>query len=373
LPYRPVKVTEPYQMLGEIEPDLARIIGIDVIGIPGRTNIFGFESKNFREFRTFWGQVVLIPEDFKTRLDENGDLLIFPQGDTSVPPSAKMPKTGYFFDSISRQGITDESKLDPSDNTEEFTLMSEEDIRYWKAAIKSIENTDKGVIAGSGGTALGDIALVPAPFMKYPRGIHDVSEWYMSTLTRQDYIHEVFTRQTEIALKNLATFHEIVGNAIEAVYMCGTDFGTQDSLFCDPATFASLYMPYYRQMNDWIHKNTGWKTFKHSCGAVEQLIPYFIESGFDILNPVQTNASGMDAENLKKKYGGEIVFWGGGIDTQKVLPFGKPEEVREHILRKCEVLGKNGGFVFNSIHNVQANIPVRNLVAMIETLNEINK
>jgi Uroporphyrinogen-III decarboxylase len=125
-------------------------------------------------------------------------------------------------------------------------------------------------------------------------------------------------------------------------------------------------------MNDWIHANTGWKTFKHSCGAIEPFISLLIESGFDILNPVQCSAAGMEPEKLKQKYGRDIVFWGGGIDTQQVLPFGKPVEVREQVLRRCEIFAKSGGFVFNAIHNIQANTPVCNIVAMLDAIKEFN-
>jgi uroporphyrinogen-III decarboxylase len=126
-------------------------------------------------------------------------------------------------------------------------------------------------------------------------------------------------------------------------------------------------------MNEWVHKNTKWKTFKHSCGAVEPLLRSFIDAGFDIINPVQINASRMDPQMLKDNYGDKIVFWGGGVDTQKILPYGSPQEVREQVLRQCDILGKNGGFVFNTVHNVQSNIPVKNLVAMIDALHEVNK
>ncbi len=373
LPETPVKVTEPYQMLGEIDQDLRDIIGIDVIGVFSRNNMFGFENKDFKEFRTFWGQDVLVPAGFKTKHDKNGDLLIYPESDISVAPSAKMPKASYFFDTIIRQKPVDESQLDPEDNLEEFKLLGREDIKHWKKEIQNIRNTDKGVMATLGGTALGDIALVPGPFMKNPKGIRDVSEWYMSTLTRQDYIHKVFVKQTEIALRNLETFHEIAGDAIDVIYICGTDFGTQDSLFCDPGTFDSLYAPYYKIVNNWVHENTNWKTFKHSCGAVGPLIQNFIDSGFDIINPVQINATGMDPKMLKDKYGSNIVFWGGGVDTQKMLPYGNPGDIREQVLKQCDILGKHGGFVFNTVHNVQANIPVKNLVAMFDALHEINK
>jgi len=372
LPLKPIKIVDPYQMLGEIETDLAEIIGIDVIGVLSRNNMFGVENKGYREFKTFWGQVVLIPEKLVTSVDKNGDLLVYPEGDISAAPCAKMPRSGYFFDSIIRQHPIDESRLNPEDNLEEFKLMGPEDIEHWKKTIDQIKESDKGIVTNLGGLALGDIALVPALFLKDPKGIRDISEWYMSTLIRQDYVHEVFRRQTEIALKNLEIFHQIAGDRIDVINICGTDFGTQDSLFCDPDTFDALYAPYYKLMNDWIHKNTTWKTFKHSCGAVEPLIRNFINAGFDILNPVQINAVGMEPGKLKEKYGDQILFWGGGVDTQKMLPFGKPENIREQVLRNCEIFGKNGGFVFNTVHNIQANVPVENIVAMINALHEIN-
>ena len=125
-------------------------------------------------------------------------------------------------------------------------------------------------------------------------------------------------------------------------------------------------------VNGWVHENTNWKTFKHSCGAVEPLIEPFIEAGFDILNPVQVTAAGMDAALLKKRYGGRIVFWGGGVDTQTTFAFGTPAEVREQVLRRMEVLAPGGGFVYNAVHNIQANTPVSNIVAMIETVKEFN-
>ncbi len=100
---------------------------------------------------------------------------------------------------------------------------------------------------------------------------------------RSDYVHEIFSKQTEIALSNLQKIFARIGNSTDAIFLCGTDFGTQDSLFCGPDTFDSLYLPYYKKITGWIHENTQWKVFKHSCGAVEPLINNFIEAGFDIL------------------------------------------------------------------------------------------
>jgi len=228
------------------------------------------------------------------------------------------------------------------------------------------------VILNVGGTAFGDIALVPAPFLKYPKGIRDVAEWYVSTTSRRDYIHHIFTRQCEIAIENLKRVHQAIGATVDAIFVCGTDFGTQTSAFCSVKTFRELYLPYYSKLNQWIHANTQWKTFKHSCGSVDRFIPSFIEGGFDILNPVQCSATGMEASHLKSAYGDRITFWGGGIDTQQVLPFGTPEEVRRQVLERCGIFSQNGGYVFNTIHNVQARTPVQNIVAMLDAVHEFN-
>jgi uroporphyrinogen-III decarboxylase len=194
----------------------------------------------------------------------------------------------------------------------------------------------------------------------------------VSTSSRQDYIHKVFERQCEIAIENLERIYAAVGDSVHAVFVCGTDFGTQTSAFCSVKTFRNLYFPYYKQVNDWIRSHTPWKTFKHSCGAVSKFLPSFIEAGFDILNPVQCSATGMEPEQLKASFGDQLVFWGGGVDTQRVLPFGTATEVREQVLRRCEIFAPSGGFVFNSIHNVQAATPVENIVAMIDAVHEFN-
>jgi hypothetical protein len=367
---KPVKIIEPYQMLGEIDWDLIKEMNIDVVGLFGAKNMFGVANENWKSHKTFWGQEVLLPGNFNFNFNNNGDILMYPEGDTSLSPSGIMPKSGFFFDAIERQVPIEDSNLKIEDNLEEFGFISETELIWWKNQISSLNHNDKAVIASLGGTALGDIALVPAVNLRNPKGIRSVAEWYISTLTREDFIKQLFDKQTDIALENLRRIFNVIGNNIDAVFVCGTDFGTQNSTFCSTETYDIIWKPYYKKVNSWIHKNTTWKTFKHSCGAVEPLIPHFIESGFDIINPVQINASGMDPQKLKKKYGDDIVFWGGGVDTQGVFAFGTPREVKEQVKRNCEILNKNGGFVFNTIHNIQANVPLENVVAMIEALKD---
>ncbi len=370
--YRPVKVTEPYQMLGEIEDDLAEILGIDTVPVSPKNNMFGFPNERWKEFRAPWGQVVLVPGDFNVTIDNTGDVFIYPEGDTSVPPSAKMPANGFFFDALSRQDPVDHENLNVEDNLEEFAPISDEDLNFFKSEIDKAYSTGKAVVANFGGTAFGDIALVPGMQLKHPKGIRDVTEWYMATVMHPDYVMQIFERQSEIALENLKKIYGKVGNKVDVVFICGTDFGTQTSQFCDEETLLTMYGPFYKKINDWIHQNTTWKTFKHSCGAVEPFIKDFIDLGFDILNPVQVSATGMEPGHLKDTFGKEIVFWGGGVDTQNTLPFGTPEQVEKEVLKHCEIFSKDGGFIFNTVHNIQATVPVENIVAMINALKKFN-
>lgn len=366
---RPVKVVEPYQMLGLVEEDLKAAMGIDVEGVMPRKTLFGFANEGWKGW-TFNGLDVLVPGEFNVTVDENGDTLIYPEGDLGAAPSGRMPRGFHFFDTIVRQRHFNENALDAADNLEEFKPVSEEDLDYFAGAVAAANQTGRAVIANFGGTALGDIALVPAPFLKDPRGIRDIAEWYMTLASRREYVHSIYRAQTEIAVKNLERIHGRIGNAVDAVFLCGTDFGTQASSFCSVATFRELWLPYYKEICGWIHKNTTWKCFKHSCGSVARFYDSFAEAGFDIMNPVQCSAAGMDPELLKERWGERLVFWGGGVDTQRVLPFGTVEEVREQVLRRCEIFAPGGGFVFNTIHNIQAGTPVENVVAMLAAVRE---
>ena len=368
----PVKVIDPGQMLGDVGEDLKRVIGIDTEALRGRMTRFGFPAEDWKPWRMYDGLEVLVPGGFMVTVDENGDTLMYPQGDLAAPPSSRMPRGGYFFDNIVRQEPIDEKNLRPEDNLEEYGPISDQDLDYLEDAARAAAATGRAVVASFGGTAFGDIALVPGAGLKHPKGIRDISEWYVSTRSRREYVHKVFEGQCEIALCNLGRIAARMGGLVDVINVCGTDFGTQSSSFCSVETFRELWMPYYQRVNNWVHQHTGWRTFKHSCGAVSKFIPSFIECGFDILNPVQCSAAGMEPEQLKSQYGDAVIFWGGGVDTQRVLPFGTPQQVREQVLRRAEILASDGGFVFCPIHNIQAGTPVDNIMAMFDAVLEFN-
>ena len=367
-----VKVTEPYQMLGEIDEELRKALELDVVGVHPPCDMFGIRQEGWKPFTLpVDGTEVLVPGQFNYTSNGDGSLLMHPEGDTSVPASAKMPKNSYFWDAINRQEPIDESKLDPMDNCEEFGVMSDSDVAYFKDRVDwYYENTDAGIYLTFPGIAFGDIALVPATWMKRTKGIRDVEEWYISTAMRADYVYKVFEKQCEIGLKNIEKLAPVLGNKVQAVFVSGTDFGTQRGPFISPQAYRDLYKPFQKAINDKIHELTHWKVFIHSCGGIYPLIPDMIEAGFDVLNPVQCSAEGMDPVRLKKEFGDQLVFWGGGVDTQKTLPFGTPEEVYEEVSERIDIFSSNSGFVFNSIHNIQSNVPTENLLALFKAVKD---
>ena len=370
---KPVRIVEPLQLLGEVDNELADIIGIDTVSLYGPADWFGIRTKGEVEQVTPWGQTVLIAQEIDLTPDAKGDVYCYPQGDRSCLPSGILPSQGYFFNAIERDIEVDDDDLNPDDNLEEFQPISDEDVQWFAREAAKRRATGKAVVASFGGTGLGDVAQVPGMSLKDPKGIRTVSEWYVSLIARADHVQELFERQIDTAISNYEKLWAAVGENVDIVFTCGCDFGTQESQFCSVDTFNELWLPSYKRMNNWIHENTTWKTMKHTDGAIFPLIPGLIEGGIDILNPVQFNAAGMDPQGLKDNFGDRITFWGGGVDTQKVLPYGTPAEVRAQVLDQYRILGAGGGMVLGSVHNVQADVPVENLVAMIDAIHEIRK
>lgn len=368
-----VKVIEPYQMLGEIDEQLAEALGIDVVGVLGPKTMFGFENKDWKPFTMFDGTEVLVPGNFNVTPDDKGGWYLYPEGDVSAAPSGHMPRDGYYFDTICRQEPIDEDKLDPADNLVEFGQLAREDIQPLVDLADKAVKADKGTVLSAPGTGFGDIALVPAMWMKRTPGIRDVEEWYISTAARRDYVYKVFEGQCEIAMRNLKLLIDTLGDKIQVVFTTGTDFGTQRGLFISVQAYRDLFKPFHKAINDFIHANSSWKIFIHSCGAVSELVPDFIDAGFEILNPVQCSAAGMNPRELKEEFGKDMVFWGGGVDTQKTLPFGTAEDVYNEVLERIEIFNNPTGMVFNTIHNIQAKAPVENVLAMFRAIQDSTK
>lgn len=371
---RSIEISETLQMLGKVDQDLMDWVGVDVVGLNNPVNLYGVPDGEKKPFVMPDGTPTLVSAGnaFDRRAD--GAIYIYPQGNTSVPPSGHMPAGGYFFDNIDRAEAFDEDDLTPlEDFKDDFAVMTDETARYLEQQSKKLyEETQYGIVGNLGGGSFGDSGVLPGPQLLHPRGIRRVDDWLMAHILYPEYIEEVFEMQTQVMLKNLEIYRQAVGDRVQILWVSGTDFGTQNGELISPAIFRQLYKPYYQRVNDWIHENTPWKTFYHCCGSVVNLLDDFVEMGVDILNPVQLSAKGMDMHMLKEKYGQKLTFWGGGVDTQKTLPFGTPEQVRQQVRERLEVLSAGGGFIFNPIHNVVGGTPVENLIAMYETVKAFN-
>jgi len=180
-----------------------------------------------------------------------------------------------------------------------------------------------------------------------------------------DFLVERYLRLLDRVLKGVGEYVDIL--------QLGDDLGSQTGPFMSPDVFREVFKPRYKKMWDFIHNNSNCKVFLHSCGSNYELIPDLIDAGLDILNPVQTTARNMEPERLKKEFGKDITFWGGGCDTQYILSTASPKEVREDVKKRIDIFAKNGGFVFNQIHNILANVPPENVIAMLKAAYEYGK
>jgi hypothetical protein len=315
----------------------------------------------------FDGTEVEMSGHFEYDVLANGDIVQYPKGDRSAPPSGHMPKDGWYFDTIVRQEPIDEERLDPAEwVAQTYAAYTEEELRYIEEASRFwFESSSYGILGNFWGAGFGDIAVVPGPGVLHPKGIRDPEEWYVSSLTRKDYVKEIFRLQFELQMKNLEAYRQAAGDRIDVVVMSGTDFGSQNGPFISPDAYREMFKPLHKAMNDWVHRNTKWKTFYHTCGSIVAYLDDFAEAGIDILNPVQVSAAGMAPEGLKEKYGDRFVFWGGAVDAQHTLAFGTAEQVSAEARCNIGTFGRQGGFVYNNVHTIQATVPTENILALL--------
>ena len=233
---------------------------------------------------------------------------------------------------------------------------------------KPIKNTDKSIIFNCGMGGLGDFFHVPGSWLEEPRGIRNLEDWMMAPYLHPEYVKDLYEMQTELCIKNLELAYQAMGDKVDIAYISGTDFGSQNGPLMSLDTYREFYKPYMTRIMSWVHENTPWKTMNHTCGSVGDFIDDFIETGLDILNPVQISAEGMDPQVLKDKYADKIVFCGGTVDPQTTLALGTPEEVYNEVKKNVEILSKGGGFIAANIHNIQAETPIENVKALINAV-----
>jgi uroporphyrinogen decarboxylase len=235
-------------------------------------------------------------------------------------------------------------------------MISEEELDFLHRRGKALyENTEYAIL---GAFSPGEL------FFGMGRGGYD--KWMVSLLTEEDWVRALYEKETDAWIENLRLYTAACGEYLAAVVFAD-DLGTQKGEFISPNLFRNLIAPYYKKVFTWVHEHTELKVFFHSCGSIYHMIPHLIDCGVDVLNPVQCSAANMEPGQLKREFGGKIAFWGGGVDTQKTLPFGTPEEVREEVEERLRTLGEGGGYVFAAVHNIQQRTPPENVVAAFDT------
>jgi uroporphyrinogen decarboxylase len=190
---------------------------------------------------------------------------------------------------------------------------------------------------------------------------------YLEPLNTEKLLDALMERH----LANLAKVCEAVGDVVDFLKF-GDDLGGMSGPFMDPDTYRQFFKPRHKQLCDFTKQNSSAHTYLHSCGSIYQLIPDLIDAGFEVLNPVQTQGNDMEPEKLKREFGNEVTFWGGGVETVGTLNLGTPEKVRAEVLDRLEIMSKGGGFVFNTVHNILPDVPPKNIVAMFNAIKEFN-
>lgn len=360
----PTKVIDARFMIAAPEEAVLRRLRVDVVPLDLSCVLpLSRPDGEWVPRRLFDGTDVLFPPGTKIGEDAAGNWSLL-NADGS-PTTFQMPKGGYYFDDMSfNQGeCIDPKKFRP------IADISDEHLALLRDHGRALyQNTDYAILGWGFGVCFLGLSLITDRTSNVTQGLTD--EWMMMLMTEKETCHEMMDRSVEATIKCLKLVKEAVGDYVFAWGIAADDSGTQRGEFVRPELWAEMMKPHYKKLCDWIHANTKWKVFLHSCGSVYHLIPHFIEAGIDILNPVQTSAANMDPARLKREFGDKLVFWGGGCDTQSVLGKAKPEEIREHVKERLKIFGPGGGYVFNQIHNIQANVPPENILAMFDTAHE---
>jgi uroporphyrinogen decarboxylase len=218
--------------------------------------------------------------------------------------------------------------------------------------------TDKAVFAG--------LPLLNGSFMEIGHAIFGYEQFMMNLCLKRDMMEYWLDRLLAHDLEILGPFLAIAGPYIAAIQL-NDDFGAQDALQISPTLYREMFKPRQKQWIEFVKSRTQAKIFLHCDGAVEELLPDFIDIGVDILNPLQTSARGMDPDKIKRNYGKHLSFWGAGVETQTTLPFGSLREIKQEVCDRIRLLGQGGGYVFGTIHNIQADISPERILAVFDT------
>jgi uroporphyrinogen decarboxylase len=358
---KPTRVFDVVQQLANVDMEVINLFGIDALDI----NRISAESGSWYDVELQDGGKAQFPDWYRPVRDIDGSWYTIDNEGTIL---SRRASGAAFYDQMFfpyENGYPDNLN-DLNKALKKISWVVHSHASNLKAGelreklIKLKESTGKALVM-SGGVKLAELGFF----------IRRMDNFLMDLMTDEPKLSEMLDLLVDMHLAGLEKKCDTLGDIVDVIRF-GDDLGMTSGPFMDLDTFRKHFKPRYKVLCDYVKKNTRMKIFMHSCGSVRQYIPDLIEVGIDILNPVQTNCYDMDPISLKKEFGKDIVFWGGGVDTSSVLNGATPDEVRRDVLKRCEIFSKDGGFVFAPIHNILSEVPPQNIISAYGAVKEFN-
>jgi uroporphyrinogen decarboxylase len=354
LPPSVTRVQDAVQYTAVLEEDIRQALGIDTMPVLD-------EPAAWREDTLPGGSPAEFPAQFQPHLLDDGSQVVL---DAAGNITLKMPRDGYYFDPVHSPlaGATSARDIEGClDYIESYDKPTYLDLSYEELARRAKALRD--------GTDYLLVGFFGGHIFQAAQSLRGWDTFLIDLLVNRPFAEALLDRLAEANIRRFERFAATVGQYVHVVHF-EDDLGMQDRPLLRPALYRQVVKPYHARLFRFAKAHCQAYLLFHTDGAVAPLIPDLIEMGVDALNPVQVSASGMDTAELKREFGKDITFWGGGCDSQTVLPFGTPREVADEAKRRIDDLAPGGGFVFAPIHNVQAGVPVENVIAMLRTAHE---
>ena len=347
----------------ELEAEVAARLHTDTVTLPRYRMSLGIPNDKFKPWTFVDGTEFLVPEGFSPSQNEFGDYEWFEHG----VKLAEAPGEGTHGFSLRYHPLKDATttkEIDDWFDTYDGNFMarikvSDEELEWSRNFAKHLrETTDKAIVADYFATIL-----------EHAQGIVGWDTIYMHMLAEPHLAKHFFERLTHELVTGIKRYLGAVGDYID-VFMCADDIGHQRGPMMKLDVYREFVLPGHKAIFETVHTNSGAAIFFHTDGAVQTLLPELIDAGMDCFNTVQTDAADMDGMELKRKFGKNVTFWGGGVDTHRVMPFATPEQVREDVRRRIKIFAPGGGYVFSTIHNILGDVPPQNIVAAVDAILE---
>ena len=360
------RIYDVVQQVVQPEDEIIEKFGVDVIDI-GRA--FNEKDSDWYDTTLADGSTGQYPVWFKPEKQPNGDYLVFDKEGTKI---ARMPVGATFFDQTYFPYEDDyPDNYDDLDRQMGKVLWSALVHSPWDHAneenfyqtlreriIKLRQSTDKALMITCG-----------CNLFEWGTFLRRMDNFLMDIYSDEENVEALIE---QLMIRHIASLEKVcaaVGDVVD-ILRFGDDLGMTTGMFMSREKYQHFFKPYHTKLNEYVHTHSNMKTLLHSCGSLYPIIPDLIDAGYDILNPVQTSAKDMDPETLKREFGKDITFWGGGCNTKSVLNKATPDEVYNYCRRMIDIFNKDGGFVFNQEHNIMPDVPPENILAMYRAVKD---